>query len=215
MMDFDPRDYDSRDDQRVDPKGERASRGGSDDDRDWDDWRRPEIPVRDRDDQARELGRGPGDDSRQSNSDAYRQDPREDTRWPERDRDPRDAFTRGLSLPRGREREIVRDRDREYTLRGSESRTLATVGAFRVVSSRDLRDHHNRPADPRSGDLRHLREQGLVETTRVPGSREYAVSLTKEGRSLLDGHRDRDREGAAGGKRVQRLARGRRQSRWA
>jgi hypothetical protein len=52
----------------------------------------------------------------------------------------------------------VHDRDRQYTLRGSESRTLATVGAFRVVSSRDLRDHDGSPADPRSGDLRHLRE---------------------------------------------------------
>jgi DNA-binding MarR family transcriptional regulator len=89
------------------------------------------------------------------------------------------------------EREIVRDRDRVYTLRGSETRTLATVGAFRVVSSRDLRDHHGRSADPRSGDLRHLREQGLVRTVRVPGSREHAVALTKEGRSLLEKHRDR------------------------
>jgi integrase len=62
------------------------------------------------------------------------------------------------------EREHVRDRGREYTLRGSESRTLATVGAFRVVSSRDLRDHNDRPADPRAGDLRHLREEGLIET---------------------------------------------------
>ena len=52
-----------------------------------------------------------------------------------------DAFSRHVHLPRGLERELVRDRDREYTLRGSESRTLATVGAFRVVSSRDLRDH--------------------------------------------------------------------------
>lgn len=64
-------------------------------------------------------------------------------------------FTRHLNLPRGLERQLVRDRDREYTLRGSESRTLATVGAFRVVSSRDLRDHNGRPTDPRSGDLRH------------------------------------------------------------
>ena len=29
---------------------------------------------------------------------------------------------------------------------GSEARTLATVGAFRVVSSRDLRDDHDRPS---------------------------------------------------------------------
>ena len=68
-----------------------------------------------------------------------------------------------VNLPRGADRELVRDRHREYTQRGSESRTLATVGAFRVVSSRDLRNHDNRPADPRSGDLRHLREQVLIE----------------------------------------------------
>jgi hypothetical protein len=92
------------------------------------------------------------------------------------------------------DRELVRNRDREYTLRGSEARTLATVGAFRVVSSGDLRDHHNRPADPRSGDLRHLREEGLIETVRVPGYRDQAVVLTKDGRSLLEGHRDRDHE---------------------
>jgi hypothetical protein len=78
------------------------------------------------------------------------------------------------------------------SLRGSEARTLATVGAFRVVSSRDLRDQHDRPLDPRSSDLRHLREQRLVETVRVPGSREHAVALTKEGRNLLERHRDRD-----------------------
>jgi hypothetical protein len=86
----------------------------------------------------------------------------------------------------------VRDRDHEYSLRGSETRTLATVGAFRVVSSRDLRDRHDRPLNPRSGDLRNLREQGLVETVRVPGSREHAVALTKQGRNVLEHHRGRD-----------------------
>ena len=64
-----------------------------------------------------------------------------------------------------------------------------------MVSSGDLRDYNDRPTDLRSGDLRHLREQGLVETVRVPGSREHAVTLTKEGRSLLEHHRDRDQEG--------------------
>src|SRR5207244_6317242 len=48
--------------------------------------------------------------------------------------DPRDVFMRDLDLPRGPERELVHDRDRDYTLNGSESRTLSTVGAFRVVS---------------------------------------------------------------------------------
>src|SRR5262245_56346279 len=167
-MNFDPRDYDSRDDQRL-----------------------SETDPRDRDDDSRHPGRGPGN-SRDSNDDGRHS--REDDRWPERDRgyDPREAFTRDLNLPRGLEREIVRDRDREYTLRGSETQTLATVGAFRVVSSRDLRDHHDRPLDPRSSDLRHLREQGLVETVRVPGSRDYAVALTPDGRSVLEHHRDRD-----------------------
>jgi len=181
-MDFDPRDYDSRDDDRVPSDRHHGGRGNSYDER---------------------------NDSRSSNCDKHRHDPREDARWPERDRDPRDTFTRVLNLPRDREREIVRDRDREYTLRGSESRTLATVGAFRVVSSCDLRDHGDGPADPRSGDLRHLREQGLVETTRVPGSRDYAVSLTKDGRNLLESHRDRDRDGGqtfyAGVKREREL----------
>ena len=128
---------------------------------------------------------------------------RDDTRCDERERDddrertfdPRDVFTRDMNLPRGLEREIVRHRDREYTLRGSESRTLTTVGSFRVVSSRDLRDGRDRELNPRSGDLRHLREQGLVETVRVPGTREHAVVLTKEARGLLESHRDRDPDG--------------------
>src|SRR5437870_499146 len=196
-MDFDPRNSDARDEQHVETSRDRGSAESRDPlDRD-DDWRQPES--RHRDDDARQLGRGPGDDSRQSKSDGHSHHSRDDVRWAERDRDgrerdvdPRAAFTRGLNLPRGRERELVHHRDREYTLRGSESRTLATVGAFRVVSSRDLRDQHDRALDPRSGDLRHLREQGLVETVRVPGSREYAVALTKEGRGLLEHHRGRD-----------------------
>jgi DNA-binding MarR family transcriptional regulator len=105
--------------------------------------------------------------------------------------DPRDAFMRDLELPRG-EREIVRDRDREYTLRGSETRTLSTVGAFRVVPASRLRDHSGGAADPRSGDLRNLREQGLVEMVRMPGRRDHAVVLTKAGRELLERHRDGD-----------------------
>ncbi len=40
---------------------------------------------------------------------------------------------RGLDLPRGDERELVVDRDRVYELDGEDSRTLAVVGAFRVV----------------------------------------------------------------------------------
>jgi hypothetical protein len=199
-MDFDPRDFDSRDDERRSDTPGRGGRGGSSDrDRD-DDWSQPAIPPRDRDnDDARSLGRGPGNDRQGSDGHGGNRD--HDSRWTDRDRDSRerdgeapDAFSRHVHLPRGPERELAHDRDRDYTLRGSESRTLATVGAFRVVSSRDLRDHDGSPAAPRSSDLRHLREQGLIETTRVPGYSDHAVSLTKDGRSLLESHRDHDHE---------------------
>ena len=199
-MDFDPRDFDSRDDERHSDAWSRGGRSGSSDrDRD-DDWSQPGTRTPERaDNDTRSLGRGPGNE--RHGSDEHGRDRDQDPRWADRDRDgrerdheARDAFSRHVCLPRGPERKIVRDRDREYTLRGSESRTLATVGAFRVVSSRDLRGHDGSPADPRSGDLRHLREQGLIETARVPGYRDPAVVLTKEGRSLLESHRDRDHE---------------------
>lgn len=169
--------------------------------------REDEERVRDRDDAAwREPGRGGSDGRDDQYSDDARTRDRDHMRDPfERDRDsrdredrerddPRDVFVRHVDLPRGIDRDIVRDRGREYTLRGSETRTLSTVGAFRVVPARDLRDHNGRAADPRSGDLRHLREQGLIEMARLPGQRDHAVVLTKHGRDLLDRHRGRDQE---------------------
>jgi hypothetical protein len=143
---------------------------------------------RDRHDAGPELARGPSSNRAESSD----RDPRDrnDERWPQRDRDPRDVFMRDLSLPRGRDRVTVYDaRDRKYTLRGSETRTLSIVGAFRVVSARDLRGHDDRPADPRSGDLRHLREHGLVRTDRLPGQRDHVGALTDRGRDLLTSHR--------------------------
>jgi hypothetical protein len=132
-------------------------------------------------------------------------DPRsDDTRdrndWRERDAldreriDSRDVFTERLNLPRGLEREYVRDRGHQYEIRGSEARTLATVGAFRVVLSRDLHDHNGQPCDPRKGDLRSLREQGLIRTVQLDGREDVVVVLTKRGRDLLDSHRDREKD---------------------
>jgi hypothetical protein len=191
-MDFDPRDFGEERDPR---------------DRDWDER------DRDHDDDELSLGRGPSsapeshhererDDDRHDARDRADHRDRDDARCPERDRDPRDrgtdpreVFTRGLRLPRGRDREVVHDaRDREYSLRGSKSRSLATVGAFRVVPARDLRDSDERPGNVRDGELRHLREQGLVETVRIPGYREQAVVLTDRGRGLLEANRDRERD---------------------
>jgi hypothetical protein len=108
----------------------------------------------------------------------------------ERERlDPRDVFTRDLELPRGHARERVWARDSDVTLRASEVRTLATVGAFRVVPAGDLRDGQDRPLDPNRGDLRHLRDSGLVETIPAIGEGRALVVLTERGRDVLERNR--------------------------
>lgn len=112
--------------------------------------------------------------------------------------DPRDVFTRDLDLPQGLERERVHVHDHDYELRGSEVRTLATLGAFRVVPLSDLHDHDGRAADLWHGDLDRLRSAGLVKVvgpldhdTRTP-----LLTLTERGREVLDSHRTHDRESA-------------------
>ena len=141
------------------------------------------------------------DDDPRNDSGIYDQrwdDPRdrdEDERERDRDRDrdrshdPRDAFVEGLDLPRGLEREIVLDeRDRTYELNGEDSRTLATIGAFRVVSESDLRDPRDAALDPRDDDHRNLRDQGLMRRVSLDG-RESVLTLTDRGRRLLESHR--------------------------
>jgi hypothetical protein len=126
--------------------------------------------------------------------DPREQDTREHcTEWPSvydvRDRDehdPRDALMRDLDLPRSDERELVVDRDRVYELDGEDSRTLAVVGAFRVVPEHDL--------DVPYDTLENLHEQTLVELVDLSDS-ERGLILTTEGRDLLASHSlERDRE---------------------
>jgi hypothetical protein len=95
-----------------------------------------------------------------------------------------------LSLPRGPDRQPVRVKDREYRLRESESRALATVGTFRVVRADDLQPVRS-SRDAWSGDLRSLAEQGLVQLRTVEVNREAlaVVVLTKDGKRLLEAHR--------------------------
>jgi hypothetical protein len=112
-----------------------------------------------------------------------------DAREPdEQSRDPRDVAARGLDLPRGEERELIRIRERTYELNGAESRTLATVGTFRVVRTEDLRD----PSDPREQDLKHLRDQGLVRSVSLGGRTRDVVVLTREGCDVLEARRRED-----------------------
>lgn len=116
----------------------------------------------------------------------------------------RDPLTRDLDLPRGPTRRPVRDRDRSINLRESEVRMLATAGAFRVVVASDLRDQRGRPANASNGELRGLREAGLLETRPYVLGRDRAtlVTLTERGRELLERHRSTERDGAPRLRRV-------------
>src|SRR4026208_1476593 len=123
-----------------------------------------------------QLGRGGGGDQARQESPST---------------DPRDVFSRDLDLPRGTRRQPVRERDRSVELRESEVRILATTGAFRVVPAKDLLDQRGRPSSSRQGDLRRLREEGLVEARPYVIGREKTslVTLTERGRELLEHHR--------------------------
>ena len=118
-------------------------------------------------------------------------DPRET-----RTRDPRDAFTQGLDLPRGLHREPVSVDGERYDLRGSEARTLAAIGAFRVIPVDDLREAGGSPGDRWHGDLEHLQEQGRMRHIAAAGRENGTdlVSLTNAGRNLLEAHRSHAHE---------------------
>ena len=99
--------------------------------------------------------------------------------------DSRDALSRQLTLPRTPARTRVVFQDREYHLRSSEVGTLATIGAFRVVDTRDLAHDRSRW----HGDLEHLRREDLIAIRTPHGSGSAVATLTRAGQQLLDAHR--------------------------
>jgi hypothetical protein len=128
----------------------------------------PRDDDRDRDDSERTIvGRGSTDDRNSCD-----------------ERDRRDVFTTDLDLPRDRERRPVRERDRVYEMNATESRILATVGAFRVVAESDLHDGRD---DTRKAQ-RHLEQEGLLRTSPLSCDDRAAV-LTDRGRDLLEANR--------------------------
>ena len=159
----------------------------------WDDPRDRDEDSRDLDIHWIELGRERASDPRDDDPRDRDEDVRERDR-DSRDRDPRDVFLDGLELPRGLERELVVDGDHRYELNRDDSRSLAAVGAFRVIAERDLRDPREEPSDPREPDLRHLRNEGLTQFVSLDG-RERGVTLTERGHHLLEANR-RDRADA-------------------
>jgi hypothetical protein len=136
-----------------------------------------DFDSRDRDDRHPDLNRGGHSDPAA----------RELDRAP---RDPRDIAIRHVDLPRGPRREPVRVRDREYEVNGNQSRVLATVGAFRVASSRDLEASLGRAGNPRSSDLRHLRKSGLVQTVPLPALIQFRRHSRKGDYDGIDGPRE-------------------------
>src|SRR5947207_13864930 len=123
-----------------------------------------DLDPRDRDDDVRDVEMSPIEWTHLAEVDREHDDLRdcdEDCRARDRDgpephHDPRDVFRDGLELPRGVEREIVLDGDHRYELNGDDSRTLATVGAFRVVAERDLCGQRHESVNSPDPDLRHL-----------------------------------------------------------
>jgi hypothetical protein len=102
---------------------------------------------------------------------------------------PKDLPMERLALPRGEAGERVVFRGRDYRLTGSDTRSLATVGAFRVVSPDDL-DGDRRGRDIWHGDWQRLADLGLIKREAIAdreGTR-HLVVLTRDGKALLDAH---------------------------
>jgi hypothetical protein len=80
--------------------------------------------------------------------------------------------------------------EHEYDLRGSEVRTLAAAGAFRVVPATDLAGEY-RDMGAQQRDVTHLRQLGLVRTTPyvVGETRTTLITLTDRGREVLESAR--------------------------
>ena len=85
---------------------------------------------------------------------------------------------------------IYRGRDREYSLRESEVRTLTDLGKFRVVPEDDLaRFGYQGNHTQMESDIRSLSRQGLVEQRTIEGHSSYStkvLTLTKDGHGLVE-----------------------------
>jgi hypothetical protein len=104
------------------------------------------------------------------------------------------VFAHHIDLPRGPEREIVRERKRSYDLNGPESAALATIAAFRVVQVSDVREMLDDGRGGRSApkSLEHLLASGLLERIPLERRDEDVVVLTNRGRDLLEANRRED-----------------------
>jgi hypothetical protein len=113
------------------------------------------------------------------------------------DRDPSEPLARQIAITRTAGRTPVLFREQTYELRASEVRTLATIGAFRVVRADALPADSAR--DPWHGDLAHLRSSRLiaVHSHVIEGERVSVLTLSHRGKALLQHYQsagDEDRK---------------------
>jgi DNA-binding MarR family transcriptional regulator len=104
------------------------------------------------------------------------------------------ARTDGKRNKEPRPRQTHRDRDRTYKLRESEIRTLAEIGSFRAIRTKDLVEFLYRGDKKRADqDIKNLKAQGLVTQKTLPGTeKEPLLTLSREAREFLDRNRPQD-----------------------
>jgi hypothetical protein len=106
------------------------------------------------------------------------------------------ARTDGKRNKEPRPRQQHRSRDRTYRLRESEIRTLAEIGSFRAVRTKDLVEFQYRGDERQANqDIRNLKAQGLIKQKTLPGTeKEPLLTLSREAREFLDRNRPQDVE---------------------
>ncbi|MHB8639134.1 MAG: hypothetical protein ACYDBL_04980 [Candidatus Acidiferrales bacterium] len=93
---------------------------------------------------------------------------------------------------RGRDtRQRYQGRERTYNLRESEIRTLAEIGEFRAVRTKDLvESRYHAGARQAERDIKSLKAQGLIQQKTLPGSeKEPLLTLSREAHQFLDRNR--------------------------
>ena len=122
-------------------------------------------------------GRHTSDARGQGGGSLHHQPPQREIRAQEQTPSPRNAEPR----------EPNPTRERAYDLRDSEVQTLADIGAFRAIKTEDLVQYRY-AGDVRQArrDLKHLVEQGLVQTRTTYTERNVYVGLTRKGRRYIE-----------------------------
>lgn len=145
-------------------------------------------------DSGRDVGRGSSSDwnARTNLHHIHREEDRADRLDREgrnRERPPLAREERVHAILSQRTRTKYTDRDKDYSLRDSETHTLSEVGKFRVVAANDLTEFaYNGDHTRMENDVESLARQGLVKTTSIADAEHnptQVVTLTKEGHKLL------------------------------